>query len=70
MYCIYCGKMDDYHESGFCTNCRKNLDSLNEKVEILSHLKEARKYISRDATYTSERIDNLFEKLRNKQNRK
>ena len=39
--CILCGKLCDYSPTGFCVNCLTAVNRTNERVMLLSLLKEA-----------------------------
>lgn len=41
MLCIFCGRICDMHPSHTCVECQKEIDRNNERVYILSLLKEA-----------------------------
>lgn len=45
MYCMRCGGICDPHPSKFCVNCRAEIARNNERVYILSLLKEAYQYV-------------------------
>jgi len=44
MRCYLCGHICDYNVTGLCHNCKNLVDRNNERVEILSLLKEAMLY--------------------------
>jgi len=44
MYCYLCGWIDDWHETGLCSLCRRLLARNNERVTALALLTEAQQY--------------------------
>jgi hypothetical protein len=46
MYCIYCGRICDYHDSRTCNECRAEIARNNERVYLIILLLEAYPYIS------------------------
>jgi len=45
MYCIMCGRLGDYHPSGYCIHCRRELDRRNRHDYALSLLKDSYPYV-------------------------
>ncbi len=45
MYCIYCGRLCDYHETHSCLPCRIKIARNNERVYFITLLLEAYRYI-------------------------
>jgi hypothetical protein len=41
MLCLLCGRICDYHPSGFCQDCTELLTRNNQKVALLALLAEA-----------------------------
>jgi len=41
MFCIYCGRLGDYHDSHACQICRNNIANNNRQAYIISLLAEA-----------------------------
>jgi len=46
MICPLCGRMCDYSEYGVCVDCVMRIHRMNEKVYLLSLLKETTQYVS------------------------
>lgn len=59
MLCIRCGGICDPRPSGFCIGCQREVDRINEFVEIMYLLREAYKYVPE--IWLLERIERLFE---------
>lgn len=46
MYCIYCGRICDFHPSRLCIECRERIEKNNERVYLMSLLVEAIQFIT------------------------
>lgn len=62
MYCAICGRIFD-PTSWVCSDCQKDMDRTNERVEMMYLLKEAYKHVPE--IWLMERIERLF-KLKGK----
>jgi NMD protein affecting ribosome stability and mRNA decay len=59
MLCIICGRIFDPTPLWICSDCQKEIDRVNERVEMMYLLKEAYKFIPEE--WLSSRIERLFE---------
>jgi hypothetical protein len=57
MYCVYCGRICDYHPSHYCIDCMIHARQNDRMVYILSLLKEAYAYV--DNIQLREKIEKI-----------
>lgn len=49
MYCIFCHKIDDFHSSYICAECRAELANANRHAMLMYLLAKAYDYVTEDS---------------------
>lgn len=58
VYCYICGRLTDYDPHGLCCDCREVMQRNNERVYLLSLIKEAMQYC---LVALREKMENVLE---------